>query len=145
MSSIQTVTERLKLIRQALNLPSETKFAQWAGVSQPVAHDAFAGVREPGSKFIKALASKGVSIDWLLSGSGAMWRDSATEEMAQASAMAVGRGRISASRTAIIPAQTEGKDEVMQGFIILCDHLRHEIERLKQENALLRSKHKNTK
>lgn len=72
MSAAQTVADRLKALRVALNR-TQAEIAAMAGIPLPTWKKYEAGDREPGAAALAAMAITGVDLHWLITGKGDMW------------------------------------------------------------------------
>lgn len=68
------LAERFRTLRQALG-HTQAEIAAATGIPLPTWKKYESGDREPGAAALAALASTGVSLHWLLTGDGELWRD----------------------------------------------------------------------
>jgi len=66
-------SERIKLIRKSLKM-NQALFADYLGVTPSTVSEIESGSRDPSKNLLISLGEKGFSIDWILTGSGDMYK-----------------------------------------------------------------------
>lgn len=75
MGATTTVAARIKALRQAMG-NTQSEIAAATGIPLPTWKKYEGGDREPGAGALSAMAVTGADLHWLLTGEGAMWRQS---------------------------------------------------------------------